>query len=90
MTENAYMAKHTEIVKVSDGGRIVIPAAFRKELDLHVGDDVVVELEGGSLRLCTRREGLRRAQEILRKYLQGGPSLADELIAERHAEAARE
>lgn len=84
------MSQQTETVRISDGGRIVIPAAFRKELGLQTGDDVVLELEDGCLRLSTRAQGLKRAQEIVRRYITGGPSLVDELIAERHADAARE
>ncbi len=37
-----------------------------------------------------RAKAIRRAQEILAKYVPEGRSLADELIAERRAEAARE
>lgn len=84
------MSKTIESVKISEGGRIVIPAAFRKQLGLCIGDDVFFEVDDGYLKLSTRAQGLKRAQAIVRKYLQGQPSLADELIAERHAEAARE
>ena len=38
----------------------------------------------------TRAEAIRRAQEIVAKYLGGERSLVDELIAERRAEAASE
>ena len=37
-----------------------------------------------------RARALRRAQEIVAKYVPEGRSLVDELIAERRAEAARE
>ena len=85
------MAQRTKTVKVSAGGRIVIPAAFRKELGLRTGDDLLIEFEDGCLRLRTRAQGVKRAQEIAGSYLvRGGPSLVDELIAERHAEAAGE
>ncbi len=90
MTDNANMTTRTEIVKISEGGRIVIPAAFRKELDLHVGDDVVLELEDGDLRVRTRRQRIEQAQRNLYELVKGGPSLVDELLAERRAEAARE
>ena len=41
--------------------------------------------------ITTRQAQLRRAQELFRQYVPAGsPSLADELIAERRAEAARE
>jgi hypothetical protein len=36
------------------------------------------------------REGIRRAQQIVRRYVPEGHSLSDELIAERRAEAERE
>lgn len=84
------MAQRTKTVKVSAGGRIVIPAAFRKELGLKPGDSLGLVLEGGSLRLLTRRQRIQRALDNLSEQVKGGPSMADELIAERHAEAARE
>ena len=90
MVDNPFMPTNSETVKVSEMGRIVIAAAFRQELGLCVGADVIVELEGGSLRLRTRRERIRRAQRNLYQQVKRGPSLVDELIAERRAEAARE
>ncbi len=77
-------------VKVTDGGRIVIPAEFRRELGICVGDTVLVRLVDGELQVFTPRQGIKRAQEIVRKYVPEGVSLVDELIAERRAEAARE
>ncbi|MEO6042298.1 MAG: AbrB/MazE/SpoVT family DNA-binding domain-containing protein [Tepidiformaceae bacterium] len=61
------MAQRTNTVKVSAGGRIVIPAAFRKELGFKPDDDLLIELEDGCLRLRTRAQGLKRAQEIVGK-----------------------
>ena len=37
-----------------------------------------------------RAKAIKRAQEIVARYVPEGRSLADELIAERRAEAARE
>ena len=37
-----------------------------------------------------RAMAIKRAQEIVARYVPEGRSLADELIAERRAEAARE
>jgi hypothetical protein len=42
------------------------------------------------MRVSTRETQLREVQAIARKFLAGKPSLVDELIAERRAEAARE
>jgi AbrB family looped-hinge helix DNA binding protein len=78
-------------VKVAPGGRIVIPGAFRKALGLSVGDDLVVEMTDGELRVRSLQAAVRRAQEVVRTYIPDPDrSLVDELIAERRAEAARE
>ena len=76
--------------KVSEGGRIAIPAGVRRKLGIEVGDEVLLRLEDGELRVFTVDHAIRRAQEIVRRYVPPDVSLADELIAERRAEAARE
>ena len=76
--------------KVSDGGRVVIPAELREKYGIAVGDVVVWRDDGDGLRLTSRRSAIRRAQEIMAKYRQAGASLVDELIRERREEAARE
>lgn len=70
---------------------MVIPAEFRKALGVGVGDDMVIELTGDELRLRSRQAAIKRVQAMVRKYIPDeSRSLADELIAERRAEAARE
>ncbi len=76
--------------RVAEGGRIVIPASFRRALGVAVGDDVILELEDGELRLFSPARAIKRAQEIVRNHVPQGRSLAAELLAERRAEAARE
>lgn len=77
-------------VRLGSNGRLVIPAEYRKALGVDEGDELVVRLEDGELRLSTRKFALRRAQERVRRYVPEGVSLADELIAERREEAAKE
>ncbi|MCX8017858.1 MAG: AbrB/MazE/SpoVT family DNA-binding domain-containing protein, partial [Rhodocyclaceae bacterium] len=78
-------------MKMSEGGRVVIPAEIRQALGLKEGDPVLFELRDGEAVITTKRARIRRAQEMFRRYVPAGsPSLADELIAERRAEAARE
>jgi AbrB family looped-hinge helix DNA binding protein len=77
-------------VRIGPGGRVVIPAEFRKALGVEIGDDMVMELTNGELRLRSFDAALKRVQEIVRKYVPDGVSLADELIRERREEAARE
>src|SRR2546423_1453609 len=76
--------------RVGEGGRIVIPAEFRKALGLSIGDAIVIRLDGEELRIFTPAEGVRKAQEIIGKHVPQGVSLVDELIAERRAEAEHE
>ena len=77
-------------VRIAPGGRVVIPAEFRKALGVGVGDDMVIELNGDELRLRSFDAALKGVQEIVRKYVPEGVSLADELVRERREEAARE
>jgi AbrB family looped-hinge helix DNA binding protein len=78
-------------MKMSESGRVVIPIEIRQALGLKEGDMVLFEQLDGEARITTRQAQLRRAQELFRQYVPvGSPSLADELIAERRAEAARE
>jgi antitoxin PrlF len=69
--------------KLAEGGRIVIPAEYRQALGLHVGDELILRLENGEVRIFTTRQAIRRAQELVRRYIPQKRSLSDELIAER-------
>jgi antitoxin PrlF len=72
--------------KLAEGGRIVIPAEYRQALGLQVGDEVVLRLEDGEVRVFTPRQAIKRAQELVRRYIPQGRSLSEELIAERRTE----
>jgi len=76
--------------KVAEGGRIVIPAEFRRALDLEVGDEVILDLGDGQVTLLTPQQAVKRAQELVRRYIPEGRRLVDELIEGRRAEAAHE
>lgn len=77
-------------MKMSEGGRVVIPAEIRQALGIKEGDLVCWELVDGEARLSTRATRLRRAQALVRRHVPEGVSLADELIAERRTEAAHD
>lgn len=80
----------TEQVRVDSAGRIVVPARFRKSLGLASGDPVTISLEGNVLRIRTLQAALEKARAVMRKKNPKKRSAADELIAERRAEAAKE
>jgi AbrB family looped-hinge helix DNA binding protein len=76
--------------RIGQGGRIVIPAAQRKALELKVGDEVVLSVEDEELRIMSLDQAIRRAQRAVRRYVPKGARLSEELIAQRRAEAKRE
>lgn len=77
-------------MKMSEGGRVVIPVEIRRQLGLKEGDTVLWDIQDGEVRLTTRAANIKRAQALVRKYVKPGVSLVDELIAERREEAARD
>jgi AbrB family transcriptional regulator (stage V sporulation protein T) len=81
---------HTERrVTVGERGRVVLPSAVRRELDLKPGTHMLLSTEkDGSLRLRPYRAVAEQSRGLLRD-LPGG-SMVDGLLAERRAEAARE
>jgi AbrB family looped-hinge helix DNA binding protein len=83
------MAHNRFTAHVGDRGRLVVPAAVRKRLQLHPGDLLVIEeLEDSFV--------VRKAAEIAHGFrgylrdLEPETDLAAELIADRRAEAERE
>lgn len=77
-------------VTMDQQGRILIPAEVRQALALKAGDALTLDVEGNDLRLRTTAQALRAAQDYLRRFVPADVSLADELVADRRAEAVRE
>ncbi len=71
--------------KVGPKGQVVIPKLVREEIGIEPGDEVVVEASDGvaHVRRVVPLEGLRG-------MFAGGPSMTDELEAERARERERE
>jgi AbrB family looped-hinge helix DNA binding protein len=76
--------------RIGQNGRIVIPADMRAALDLQPGDEVVLHLEDGEIRLIALRESVRRARELFRRHVPPGTPVVEGLIAERRQEAEHE
>jgi AbrB family looped-hinge helix DNA binding protein len=73
---------------VQEGGRLVIPAAYRKALGIKPGDEVILVIEDGGIKIVSTRQAVARAQTLLRRYIPKGRNLSEELIQERREEAA--
>ena len=75
--------------RIGAGGRIVIPAGYRKALGVRPGDEVLLLLEEDEIRIVTARQAIQRAQALVRRHIPEGRSLSKELIRERREESAR-
>lgn len=80
----------TAVVRVDPQGRLLVPREIRDAVDMRPGEKVTLLVEDGELVVLTLTAGRARLREIAARYSTPGRSLVDELIAERHAEAARE
>jgi bifunctional DNA-binding transcriptional regulator/antitoxin component of YhaV-PrlF toxin-antitoxin module len=80
-----------ERVKISDGGRLVIPAAMRAAMKVEVGDTVTLRLyPSGELSVISKAAALASLRHSnFPKFADDGVSWVDELIAERRAEAQK-
>ena len=76
--------------RLGPGGRIVVPAEYRKALRLKPGDDVLLLLDDAGLHVLPAHLAVARAQALVRKHISPGRRLAAELIAERRRESERE
>jgi len=85
-----YDAMAVHRTRITEGGRVVIPAEFRRELGLNPGDSVVIDIADGELRIRSLRAAVQRAQALVRRYVPADVNLSDELLRDRRAEAERE
>jgi AbrB family looped-hinge helix DNA binding protein len=76
--------------RVTEGGRIVIPAELRRRFGIEIGESVTLTAEPDGLVITTPAMALRRLQKRFRSVVPEGVSLTDELIAERREEARNE
>jgi bifunctional DNA-binding transcriptional regulator/antitoxin component of YhaV-PrlF toxin-antitoxin module len=77
--------------RVSASGRLSLPADFRKAVGLSRGGDVVIELDGGEIRIRTIGEVIASAQTLTRAMLRDNPGgTVDAFLADRRREAEKE
>jgi bifunctional DNA-binding transcriptional regulator/antitoxin component of YhaV-PrlF toxin-antitoxin module len=70
--------------KVAESGRVIIPAALRREFDLNDGTDLVFCRGQFGIEMLTVAQAVNKAQEAVRKYVPGdNVDLTAELLASR-------
>ena len=76
--------------KIVKGGKISIPATYRKALRLKEGDEIIFNLNNNELTLTPIKTSLQKVREMINQYHIPNVSLVDRLIAERRVEAKNE
>ena len=79
-------------MKISEGGRVVIPVEIRRALNLKDGDSVLWDLVDGQARLSTQRSQLEQARSLFQEYCppQAKGQQVAQFIADRRDEGAQE
>lgn len=77
-------------IVVGKNGKLTLPREMLEAIGAKDGDALLVRARNKEIRLITPDEATNRARALVRPFVQEGVSLADELIAERRAEATRE
>ncbi len=77
-------------LQLGPGGRVVIPAVYRKAMQVKEGDRLMARIVDGELRLITPEMGIKLAQKIVRETIPPGVSLVDDLLEMRRREVEDE
>jgi AbrB family looped-hinge helix DNA binding protein len=76
--------------KVTDAGRVVIPAVYRKEFGISEGDEVLITRSDFGIQITPLRQAVRRAQELVAQYIPADVDLVDDLRQFRDQDALRD
>ena len=77
-------------VKIGKDGRINIPAAYRHILHLETGEEIILSIQEGTLRLCPLKQAIKHAQDVVRRFNTGHLCLTKELSKLRQEDKAHE
>jgi bifunctional DNA-binding transcriptional regulator/antitoxin component of YhaV-PrlF toxin-antitoxin module len=77
-------------VQVASNGRMVLPMSLRQQLHVERGGLLIIRTDEDRLVLESVDDAVRRAQALVRQYAPHAENVANELLAERRADAAHE
>ena len=77
----------TATVMVDATGRMVIPAKVRQEMGIEGSEELGMALDNGVLTLVSKRAARNAARQAVKKLVQPGVSLSEELLVERRQDA---
>ncbi len=77
-------------VRVEKSGRVLIPAAVRRQLGLKEGEsDLLLNIDESPIGVTTRAQALARLQEAAARYGTPDALWSEELIGERREEGRK-
>jgi AbrB family looped-hinge helix DNA binding protein len=79
-----------QTVVLGESGRIVLPAAIRKELGLKPGERLTIAVDEGEIRIFNRKTILEKVRARIIEKRGTLKGILDEFIDERHEAARRE
>ncbi|MBS0185640.1 MAG: AbrB/MazE/SpoVT family DNA-binding domain-containing protein [Proteobacteria bacterium] len=73
--------------KITKGGKISIPAVYRKYFNFKDGSEVIFSIKNNQVIISPLSATLENIRKLINKYHDKNESLVDRLIAERRQEA---
>ena len=92
MTRRSSIEFETEsyVLRLGEGGRVVLPAKVRKRLELNPGDRLVLIVrQSGEMRLASLKRQIDKCMGMFADKSPERMILSEELIAERREDARR-
>lgn len=77
-------------VQLGPGGRVVIPAVYRKAMQVEEGGRLMARVIDGELRVITPGMAVRRAQKMVRELIPADVDLVADLLEMRRKEVEDE
>lgn len=74
-------------IRLGEGGRLIIPAAYRKMMGVCPGDELVIRIQDGELRLFQQAEALKRIRAAVKRG-SGKARHTDNFLAFRRKDSA--
>lgn len=79
-----------ETVILGESGRVVLPAAIRKEYGLEPGERLTIYSKEGEIRILSRKMALESLRADIVRQRGSLTGMLDEFLTERRKEAVRE
>jgi AbrB family looped-hinge helix DNA binding protein len=73
--------------RLTEAGRVVIPAHFRERLGLELGTEIVISVDEEGIRIRPLTLAIEQAQNYFSSLGPSDSSASEELIRERRSEA---